>query len=77
MRRVQVSISSSSAAGVANEILFFFCNSIRSYTLRRLEASTYQFEELALKAIMLHQYNLAVELLINSLAVDDQQEETW
>ncbi len=48
-----------------------------SYTARRLEANTYQFEELALKAITMGLHQLAVELLVNSLAVDEQQEETW
>lgn len=48
-----------------------------SYTARRLEANTYQFEDLALKAITMGLHQLAVELLINSLAIDEQQEETW
>lgn len=56
---------------------FGFNNVVFSYTARRLEANTYQFEELALKAITIGQHQLAVELLINSLAIDEQQEETW
>ena len=56
---------------------FGFNNVVFSYTARRLEANTYQFEELALKAITIGLHQLAVELLINSLAIDEQQEETW
>ncbi len=52
-------------------------NCAYSYTARRLEANVYQFEELALKAISIGSPDLAVELLINSIAVDEQQEETW
>jgi hypothetical protein len=36
-----------------------------SYTVRRLEANTYQFEELAMKAITIGSHALAVEILIN------------
>jgi hypothetical protein len=90
---IQYWLRIASDAAAANQQLIFkrcrrekqhrFCfrsqkrNSARSYTARRLDANVYQFEELALKAIAIGSHDLAVELLINSLAVDEQQEETW
>ena len=76
-QQLPASSSSSSDAGATNITDVRFHNVYFSYTARRLDANTYQFEELALKAISMKWNELAVELLINSLAVDDQQEETW
>jgi hypothetical protein len=76
-QQLPASSSSSSDAGATNITAFRFHNVYFSYTARRLDANTYQFEELALKAMSMKWNELAVELLINSLAVDDQQEETW